>query len=72
MNNKVTLYHKIYCSRSKDIYEFGRPFLCHYNYIPSLSSPCLGLEKKIFKEIVNIHYETYMATPIKNKTLPKG
>ena len=33
------------------MYIFGRPFLGHHYYIPSLYGPCPGVEKKIFKEI---------------------
>ena len=36
--------------RGHEIYNFGRPFLCHYNYILSLSDLCLGVEKKILKK----------------------
>ena len=39
------------CTRGHQIYNFGRPFLCHYFYILGLSDLCLGVEKKIFKEI---------------------
>ena len=31
---------------------FGRPFLGHHFYIRGLSDLCLGVEKKIFKEIM--------------------
>ena len=51
------------CPGGHEIYNFGRPFLCHHNYILSLSDLCLGVEKKIFKEIMHFHYMTYMATP---------
>ena len=48
-----------------EIYNFGRPFLGHYYYIltGSLFDLCLGVEKKIFKEIMYFHNVTYMATP---------
>ena len=42
---------------------YNAAFLCHHNYILSLSDPCLGVEKKIFKEIMHFHNMTYMATP---------
>ena len=42
---------------------FGRPFLGHHYYILGLSDLCLGVEKKIFKEIMHFYYMTYMATP---------
>ena len=32
-------------------------------YILSLSDLCLGIKKKIFKEIMHFHYMTYKATP---------
>ena len=37
----------------------GRPFLCHHYYICNLSETCLGVEKKIFKEI----HQFYPFTP---------
>ena len=46
-----------------EIYNFGKPFLGHHYYILSLSDPCPGVEKKIFKEIMHFYYMTYMATP---------
>ena len=36
--------------------EIGRPFL-------GLSDLCLGVEKKLLKEIMHLHYNTYMAMP---------
>ena len=38
------------------VMNFGRPFLGHHNIILSLSDLCLGVEKKIFKEIMHFHY----------------
>ena len=38
-------------------------FLVDPYYILGLSDLCLGVEKKIFKEIMHFHYMTYMATP---------
>ena len=46
-----------------EIYNFGRPFLGHQYYIHSLSDLCLGVEKKICKEIMPFDYKTYMAIP---------
>ena len=43
-------------------YNFGRPFLVHHYYIHSLSDLCLGVEKKIFKEIIHFHHVTFMTT----------
>ena len=60
-NNAFSLYDL--CPGGHEIYNFGRPFLCHHNYILSLSDLCLGVEKKIFKEIMHFHNMTYMATP---------
>ena len=41
-----------------EIYNFGRPFLCHHRYILALSDICLKKEKKILKEIMHFHYMT--------------
>ena len=38
-----------------EINNFGRPFLDHYYYILSLSDLCLGVKKRIFKEIIHVH-----------------
>ena len=37
--------------RGHEIYNFARPFLGHHNYILSLSVLCVGVVKKIFKEL---------------------
>ena len=59
----VTLWHmNPFLGRHK-IYNKRRPFLGHHYYIISLSDVCLGVEKKIFKEINCFHYETYFVTP---------
>ena len=55
-----TPQHKNPCPGGHEIYNFGRPFLCHHNYILSLSVLCLGVEKKILKEIMHFHYIIYM------------
>ena len=55
--------HKNPCPRGHEIYNFGRPFLGHHYYILGLSDLCLGIEKKIFKEIMHFYYMTYMAMP---------
>ena len=60
--------HKNPYPRGHEIYNFGRPFLCHHNYILRLSFLCLGVEKKILK----IHYITYMAIPPAQEPLPRG
>ena len=41
------------CPRGHEIYNFGGPFRGHHYYILSLSNLCLGVEKKIFKEIMH-------------------
>ena len=46
-----------------EIYNFGSNFFGHHHYILSLSDLCLGVKKKIFKEIMHFHYMTYMAMP---------
>ena len=63
MSYMATPYHKNPCTGGHEIYNFGRPFLDHHYYILSLFDLCLGVEKKIFKEIMHFHYMTYMATP---------
>ena len=46
-----------------EFYNFGTTFLSHHYYTLSLFDLCLGVEKKIFKEIMQFHYMSYMATP---------
>ena len=41
-----------------DDHDFGRPFLSHRYFILSLSDICMGVEKKIFKEVMHFHYMT--------------
>ena len=62
-NSLHDLYGHSLAKKGHEIYNFGRPFLGHHNYILSLSDLCLGVEKKIFKEIMHFHNMTYMATP---------
>ena len=52
----ATPKHKNPCPRGHEIYSFGRPFLGHHYYILDLSDLCLGVEKTIFKEIMQLHY----------------
>ena len=52
--------HKNPCPGGHEIYNFVRPFLVHHYYILSLFDLCLGVEKKIFKEIMYFHNMTYM------------
>ena len=68
----ATPYNKNHCPRGHEIYNFGRPFLGHYYYIFGLSDLCLGVEKKIFKEIMHFYYMTYMATPWHKNPCPWG
>ena len=63
MTYMVTPLHNNPFSGGHEIYNFGGPFLCHHYYILSLSDLCLGVEKKIFKEIMHFYYMTYMAMP---------
>ena len=56
-----------------EIYNFGTciNFLGHHYYIVlSLSDLCLGVEKKIFKEIMHFHYMTYVAMPQQRTPAP--
>ena len=48
--------------RGHEIYNFRRLFLERYYYIYGLSDLCLGVEKKIFKEIIQLHSMTHMAS----------
>ena len=43
------------CPGGNEIYNVGRPFLGHHYCILSLSDLCLGVEKKIFKEIHQLY-----------------
>ena len=42
-----------------EIHNFGRPFLGYHYYILSLSDLCLGVEKKVYKQIMYFHYMSY-------------
>ena len=46
-----------------EFYNFVTPFLSHHFYTLSLFDQCLGVEKKIFKEIMQFHYMTSTRTP---------
>ena len=72
MTYMATPLHKNPCSRGHEIHNFGRPFLGHHYYILGLSDLCLGIEKKIFKEIMQFHNMTYMATPYHKNPCPRG
>ena len=64
-NNAFTIYDLYGQTPAPGVMKlnFGRPFLGHYYYILSLSDICMGVEMKIFQEIMHFHYMTYMATP---------
>ena len=49
--------------RGNEIYNFARPFIGHHYYVLPFFDLCLGVENEIFKEIMHLHYMTYMATP---------
>ena len=58
--------HKTPCPGVHEIYNFGRPFLGHHYryYILSLSDLCLGVEKKIFKELHQFYtFYTQITSP---------
>ena len=48
----ATPQFKTPCPASHEIYNFYRPFLGHYYYIVSLNDLWLGVEKKIFRKIM--------------------
>ena len=62
--NKQTNKQKEPLPGGHEIYNFVRPFLGSHYLILSLFELCpgLGVDKKIFKEIMHFHYITYMAT----------
>ena len=54
-----------------EIHNFGRPFLGHHYYLLSVSDLSLGVDKKIFKEIMHFHYMTY-GHPLAQEPLLSG
>ena len=60
----ATSEHKNPYPWGHEIYNFSSPFLGQYYYKLGLSDLCMGVEKKIFKEIMHFYYMTYMATPL--------
>ena len=48
------------------------PSLSYLNYILSLSDLCLGVKKKILKEMMHFHYMTYIAIPQRKNPCPGG
>ena len=67
----ATPEHKNPYPGGHEIYNFGRPFLGHHYYILGLSDLCLGVEKKIFKEIMHFYSMTYGHT-LAQEPLPRG
>ena len=63
MTCMATPEHKNPFPRGHEIFKFSRPFLGYHYYILSWFDLSLGVEKKIFKEIMHFYYMTYMATP---------
>ena len=68
----TTPQHKNPCPMGHELYNFGRLFLGIHNYILSLYVLCLGVGKKIFKDIMHFHYMTYMVTPQQKNPCPRG
>ena len=68
----TTHQHKNPCLGGHKIYNFGWPFLGQHYFTLSLSDLCLGVEKKILKEILNFHYTTYMNTSQQKNPFPGG
>ena len=58
------------CPGGHEIYNFGRPVLGYRYYILGLSDLCLGVEKKIFKDLMHFQYRTLKATPQQKKPYP--
>ena len=54
MTYMVMPQHKNPCVGGNEINNFGRHFLGHHKYILGLSDLCLGVEKKIFKQIMHL------------------
>ena len=71
MTYMATPQHKNPDPGGHEIYNFGRPFLGHHYYILGLSDLCLGVEKKIVKEIMQIQYMTPMAMPQHKNPSPR-
>ena len=78
----ATPKHKRPCSGDHEIYNFDRPILGHfYNFdrpvlghfycILSLFDLCLGVKKRILKEIMHFHCMTYMAYPSTRAPAPE-
>ena len=63
--------HKNPCPGGNEIYSFGRLFLGHQYFILSLSGQCLGVEKKILKDIIHFDFMTYGYT-LTQETMARG
>ena len=72
MTYMATPQHQNPCYRGHKIYNFSRPFLGQHYYILGLSNLCLGVERKIFKEMMHFKYKTYRATPQNKNPCPRG
>ena len=72
MTYLATTLHKNPCPGDHEIDNFGGPFLGHYYYTVSFSGHCLGIEKKILKEIMHFHYMTCMAMLQHKNPCPEG
>ena len=68
----ATPWHMNPCPGYHESYNFGRSFHGHQYFILNLSDLCMGVEKKIFEEIMHFHYMTYMATPQHKNPCPEG
>ena len=64
--------HKDPCPGGHESNNLGRPFLGDHYYILSLSAIFMGVEKKIFKEIMYFHYMTYTTTSQHKNPSPGG
>ena len=66
----VTRYHRNPCPECHK--SFGRPFHGHHYYILSLSDLWLGVEKKLFKEIMHFTVRLIWQHPRAIKNLLPG
>ena len=55
------------CPGGHEIYNFGKPLLCHHYYKLSLTEPCLGVEKNIVlrnKSMLQFLLQNYLELPM--------
>ena len=71
-NNVFPLYDHALAQEPLPPGSWKLQFLGHHYYTLSLSDLCLGVEKKIFKEIMHFYYMTYMAIPQHKNHCPGG